>query len=283
MLRYTARRATRPFTCSEGSFRAVRESLWSFLYYNSNKPPIHHRLFSSTPTQCARRTHYQTLGVAHNADKKALKKQFYKLSMKYHPDKNPNDTAAGDKFIEINEAYTILNNDFKRSEYDRHLQQSSNPFAATRTGPRRAAHVYQRSNNLDPEEWILFRRKRPSSRPVYDFSKHEQGHYGAEAAHERDGTRQTRQNKSTYYRKMQEAERMEQKMFWTLTTGCVLVYFLFYSGLVHLIFLDNEPLDEEEVADRMREWTKLKHNIREAERSSTIQSPPPLQIEGDCT
>jgi curved DNA-binding protein len=63
--------------------------------------------------------YYQILGVARNADDKAIKRAFRKLAQQYHPDKNPGDKAAEAKFKEINEAYTVLSDPEKRGKYDR--------------------------------------------------------------------------------------------------------------------------------------------------------------------
>lgn len=62
---------------------------------------------------------YETLGVARGADADALKKAYRKLAMQYHPDKNPGDKQAEQKFKEINEAYDVLKDEQKRAAYDR--------------------------------------------------------------------------------------------------------------------------------------------------------------------
>ncbi|MEZ4559989.1 MAG: DnaJ domain-containing protein, partial [Caldilineaceae bacterium] len=50
--------------------------------------------------------YYEILGVPRSADEKEIKKAFRKLAQQYHPDKNPGDATAEQKFKEINEAYT---------------------------------------------------------------------------------------------------------------------------------------------------------------------------------
>ena len=55
--------------------------------------------------------YYDTLGVTKNADAKAIKNAYRKVAMKYHPDKNPGDSAAEEKFKEAAEAYSILSDD----------------------------------------------------------------------------------------------------------------------------------------------------------------------------
>lgn len=61
---------------------------------------------------------YKILGVAENASAEEVKKAYRKLAKKYHPDANPNDTAAADRFKDISEAYSILSDDEKRKQYD---------------------------------------------------------------------------------------------------------------------------------------------------------------------
>lgn len=63
---------------------------------------------------------YETLSVSRNADEKELKSAFRKLAMKYHPDRNPGDRTAEQKFKEINEAYETLSDPQKRAAYDRY-------------------------------------------------------------------------------------------------------------------------------------------------------------------
>jgi curved DNA-binding protein CbpA len=62
--------------------------------------------------------YYDILGIEKNATKKQIKKAYRKLSMKYHPDKKPNDPIATEKFKEINQAHQILIDETKRRDYD---------------------------------------------------------------------------------------------------------------------------------------------------------------------
>ncbi|MDR1861650.1 MAG: DnaJ domain-containing protein [Candidatus Ancillula sp.] len=62
--------------------------------------------------------YYKTLGLKKDASEQDIKKAFRKLSRQYHPDKNPNNKAAEEKFKEITEAHTVLGNQQEREKYD---------------------------------------------------------------------------------------------------------------------------------------------------------------------
>ena len=62
--------------------------------------------------------YYKILGVDRNATQEEIKKAYRKLALKYHPDRNPGDKSAEEKFKEINEAYAVLSDPEKRKKYD---------------------------------------------------------------------------------------------------------------------------------------------------------------------
>jgi molecular chaperone DnaJ len=66
----------------------------------------------------AKRDYYEVLGVGRDATEDAIKKAYRKLAVKYHPDKNPGDKQAEEKFKEATEAYEVLKDPQKRSQYD---------------------------------------------------------------------------------------------------------------------------------------------------------------------
>jgi len=69
--------------------------------------------------------YYDVLGVAEGASSKEIKKAYRKLAQRYHPDRNPDDSEAEERFKDVQEAYGVLSDDEKRKEYDR---ARKNPF-----------------------------------------------------------------------------------------------------------------------------------------------------------
>ena len=66
----------------------------------------------------AKRDYYEVLGVDKSASAEEIKKAYKKMAIKYHPDKNPGDKEAEEKFKEVAEAYSILSDADKKARYD---------------------------------------------------------------------------------------------------------------------------------------------------------------------
>lgn len=87
-----------------------------------------------------KRDYYEVLGVSKNASDDEIKKAYRKLAVKYHPDKNPGDKSAEEKFKEISEAHEVLSDKEKRARYDQFGHAGVNggaggdPFAGFRGG-----------------------------------------------------------------------------------------------------------------------------------------------------
>ena len=94
--------------------------------------------------------------MAKDASAKDIKKAYYQLAKKYHPDTNKGDSNAQKKFQDVSEAYEVLSDDSKRKQYDAFGSGDggANPFAGA-GGFQQPGGNWNFSSNIDPEE--LFR------------------------------------------------------------------------------------------------------------------------------
>ncbi|XP_017123488.1 protein tumorous imaginal discs, mitochondrial isoform X3 [Drosophila elegans] len=131
---------------------------------NLAKPEPQVRRFHTTRHLLAK-DYYKTLGVAKNSNGKDIKKAYYQLAKKYHPDTNKEDPDAGRKFQEVSEAYEVLSDEQKRREYDTYGQTAENMGrqgggfpggGAGGFGPEGFSQNWQFRSTIDPEE--LFRK-----------------------------------------------------------------------------------------------------------------------------
>src|SRR5580704_1095417 len=83
-----------------------------------------------------KRDYYEILEVTRTATSEEIKRSYRKLAVKFHPDKNPGDHTAEEKFKELGEAYDVLMDDNKRPAYDRYGHAA---FAQGTGGPRGGA------------------------------------------------------------------------------------------------------------------------------------------------
>ncbi len=87
----------------------------------------------------SKRDYYEVLGVNRDVTAEEIKKAYRKLAIKYHPDKNPGDHSAEEKFKELGEAYEVLSDEQKRAAYDRFGHAAFAPGAGGGAGPRPGA------------------------------------------------------------------------------------------------------------------------------------------------
>nr|XP_026693393.1 dnaJ homolog subfamily A member 3, mitochondrial isoform X1 [Ciona intestinalis] len=109
--------------------------------------------FHLSSSYFASKDFYKILGVSKNASQKDIKKSYYQLAKKFHPDTNKGDKNASVKFAEVAEAYEVLGDETKRQQYD---MLGSAGFQANQQGGRSwgASHGFQ--GQMDPED--LFRK-----------------------------------------------------------------------------------------------------------------------------
>lgn len=143
------------------------------------------RLLHTTVYQYARKNHYDTLQLNHRADKKTIKAQYYRLSKKYHPDLNPNDKEAHEKFLEVNEAYAVLGNEASKRKYDNELSPSAGGGNYSRSGGGNYAHAWQFKRRT-PRATGSASAKEQAERmknhkgPLFNEQEHYTRHYEAE-------------------------------------------------------------------------------------------------------
>ena len=96
---------------------------------------------------------YEILLVNRNANKDEIKKSYRKLAMKYHPDRNPNNPTAEEKFKEIQHAYDILSDDFQRMQYNNFLDEvaAENTYTNTYTNSTSNQNSNKNSNKNSSE------------------------------------------------------------------------------------------------------------------------------------
>lgn len=77
-----------------------------------------------------RRTHYKTLGIEQSAEKKEIKKAYLQSAKVHHPDANPDDPKAAEKFQKIQAAYEVLSDASKKADYDNDLRPKAGPASS---------------------------------------------------------------------------------------------------------------------------------------------------------
>ncbi|XP_070424688.1 dnaJ homolog subfamily A member 3, mitochondrial isoform X1 [Equus przewalskii] len=104
-----------------------------------------------TSASLAKEDYYQILGVPRNASQKEIKKAYYQLAKKYHPDTNKDDPKAKEKFSQLAEAYEVLSDEVKRKQYDAYGSAGFDPGAGGS-----GQSYWKGGPTVDPEE--LFRK-----------------------------------------------------------------------------------------------------------------------------
>uniref|UniRef100_A0A182MX04 DnaJ homolog l(2)tid, mitochondrial n=1 Tax=Anopheles culicifacies TaxID=139723 RepID=A0A182MX04_9DIPT len=156
----------RLFTPATSKDRRLQRPLSSSKSSTKDNLPVPGNTLQSTrsfyaSTILRKKDYYSTLGVTKNASPKEIKKAYYQLAKKYHPDTNKDDPNAGKKFQEVSEAYEVLSDETKRREYDTfgHTSEQmgrSGGGPGSGAGPQGFSQNWQFRSTIDPEE--LFRK-----------------------------------------------------------------------------------------------------------------------------
>jgi len=109
-----------PVRFQSSGFHLQKKNSSSILFPGqfATKPYLYGRQFHLSSTFHASKDFYKVLGVSKNSSQKDIKKSYYQLAKKYHPDTNKGDKDASKKFAEVAEAYEVLGDESKRQEYD---------------------------------------------------------------------------------------------------------------------------------------------------------------------
>lgn len=151
------------------------------------------RSISSRPYQ--RKDLYSILNVSPTATQSQIKESYYKLSMRFHPDKNKGSVEAKERFVQITDAYSILGQYEMRKRYDKGLLHGYTP-------PPHARHFKQSESTQN------------TKKPVYDFDEFYRAHYG-EALKREQRMRETRASKSKQHKAVDDIH--QQIMIATVT------------------------------------------------------------------
>src|SRR5690606_32680212 len=96
----------------------------------------------------AKRDYYEILGVEKTSDGTVIKKAYRKIAMQFHPDKNPGNTEAEEKFKEAAEAYEVLSDDDKRARYDRFGHAGVNGHSGFGGGARSMEDIFEQFGDI---------------------------------------------------------------------------------------------------------------------------------------
>ena len=103
--------------------------------------------------------YYSILGVTHNSTDEEIKKKYRKIAIKYHPDKNPNNNQAANKFKEAAEAYDVLSDQEKRQEYDHTSQFGKKPRKSNYDFYNRFEDIMNGFGSFTTQENLTIQRK----------------------------------------------------------------------------------------------------------------------------
>ncbi|XP_059834869.1 dnaJ heat shock protein family (Hsp40) member A3a isoform X1 [Hypanus sabinus] len=150
---YASRRLSTTFVKGRGLLSAGGVGLRLGLELWLKRPGSAHSIGVAgfhTTSGLAKTDYYEVLGIPRNSSQRDIKKAYYQLAKKYHPDTNKDDPKAKEKFSQVAEAYEVLSDEVKRKQYDTY------GTAGFDAGAGRGQQYWQSGPSLDPEE--LFKR-----------------------------------------------------------------------------------------------------------------------------
>ncbi|AWO98931.1 putative dnaJ -like subfamily C member 30 [Scophthalmus maximus] len=182
----------------------------------SSKEPLLHR---------SRTAYYDVLKVPPGATQSQIKTAYYKQSFINHPDKNPGDKEASQKFTEISEAYTVLGNISLRKKYDRGLLNQLDVQSAGRPSSKDA----KSSPTASPQQRHQDRARRfsqASGKTMFDFDAFYQAHYGEQLQREREmraRKERMKEKQKEYKSRWTEGRMMEMTLVMMIALAGVII------------------------------------------------------------
>lgn len=193
----------------QGSSRSYS---WSSDSRSEDAPPLHR----------SRTVYYDILKVTPAATQSQIKTAYYKQSFIYHPDKNPDNKEASQRFSDISEAYTVLGNISLRRKYDRGILSRSDVQSAGRPSsketPSRSAASPQHPHRAR-------RFSQAGGKTMFDFDAFYRAHYGEQLQREKEmrARRQRMQEQQKEkFGQWKEGKMMEMTVAMLLTMGALL-------------------------------------------------------------
>ncbi|KAL9042196.1 MAG: hypothetical protein Q9180_000776 [Flavoplaca navasiana] len=135
--------------------------------------------------------HYETLNLRPGAPPAEVKQQFYALSKHHHPDRNPDDPHAAERFVKISEAYAVLGNPSKRERYDRDHGRVSQGLSH---GTQRGSHSSSAPYGARPASGLSRRRTQFHGPPPSFYRSGGWGSHGVRRQRQADATASTHAN-----------------------------------------------------------------------------------------
>jgi len=115
--------------------------------------------------------YYKLLGISKGASKEEIKRAFRKMARKYHPDVNPDEPKSGEKFKEINEAYSVLSDDKKREMFDKFGVVEGDPSTYQQYGGSRGGRGGGRGRTYQSPDGTTYYYSTSDSQGGFDFSE----------------------------------------------------------------------------------------------------------------
>lgn len=173
------------------------------------------------PLYRSRTAYYDILRVSPGATQSQIKTAYYKQSFIYHPDKNPGDQAARQRFSEVSEAYSVLGNVSLRRKYDRgilgpsDLRSPGGPSSKESAGPKQQQQQQHRGRPFSQS----------GAKVRFDFDAFYQAHYGEQLQREqsrRARRQQVQEQQKEALRRWRRERMMEMAVAALLTTAGLL-------------------------------------------------------------